>query len=218
MTNTIHSDSHTHFVPAAGHAWLLPLYDPLNKLIGAERVKRKLIARAELAAGTRVLDVGSGTGDLALLAKEIQPEAIVRGFDPDPAALARAALKARQRGLDVGFDEAFGGELPYDDASFDRALSSFVFHHLDTETKLGTLRELVRVLAPGGQLLLMDFGPARGGWIQTLGKLLHSDAALKDNTPDALPALMRAAGFSSAEELAGEDRIIGSVYTYRATV
>lgn len=210
--------AHTHFVPAAGHAWLLPLYDPLNRLLGAERLKRKLIERANIQPGARVLDVGCGTGDLALLAKETEPGADVHGVDPDPAALARAAAKAHRRGLEVAFDEAFGGALPYEAASFDRAVSSFVFHHLETETKRATLRELVRVLAPGGQLFLMDFGPPRGGLIQTIGRLLHSGESLRDNTPETLPTLMREAGFSEAEKLADEHRLIGSVYTYRAAV
>jgi SAM-dependent methyltransferase len=214
MTGTTHS--HRHFVPAAGHAWLLPLYDPLGRLLGADRVKRTLIERTELQPGERVLDVGCGTGDLALLAKELQPGADVVGVDPDPAALARAATKAERRGLYVDFDEGFGNDLPYDTASFDRAVSSFVFHHLDTETKRGTLRELVRVLRPGGSLFLMDFGPPRGGLLQTIGRLLHRSETLRDNTPDEIPELMREAGFAEAEQISGEDRVVGTVYTYRA--
>jgi hypothetical protein len=62
----------------------------------------------------------------------------------------------------------------------------------------------------------MDFGPRRGGLVQTLGRLLHRDESLRDNTPDVLPALMREAGFSEAEEIADEHRLIGSIYTYRA--
>ena len=218
MDQHAHSHSHAHFVPAAGHAWLLPLYDPLNRLLGAERVKRRFVARADLQPGARVLDLGTGTGDLALLAKAWRPAAEVRGVDPDPAALERARAKAKRRDLEVGFDEAFGGKLPYADGSFDRVLSSFVFHHLDAEAKHATLGEIVRVLTPEGQLFLMDFGPAQGGWVQTLGRVLHRDETLRDNTPDALPELMRKAGFASAEAIADENRLIGSIHTYHATV
>ena len=68
---------HRHFVPAAGHDWLLPLYDPLQRLLGADTILRELVAQARTRPGHRVLDIGCGTGNLAVLVKQQHPEAEV---------------------------------------------------------------------------------------------------------------------------------------------
>ena len=82
------------------------------------------------------------------------------GVDPDPKALARARTKAAQAGLEVTFDEAFGGDLPYADGSFDRVVSSLVLHHLKRDEKLEALRDVHRVLASDGALHVLDVGAA----------------------------------------------------------
>jgi SAM-dependent methyltransferase len=132
------------YLPAAGHDWLLPFYDPLLKLLGEKRVKGELIDQAGIRAGHRVLDIGCGTGTLAILVKRRHPEAEVVGLDPDPKALARARRKAEAAGTGIRFDEGFANKLPYPDASLDRVFSSLMFHHLEREAKLAMLRELRR--------------------------------------------------------------------------
>jgi len=88
------------YLPAAGHDWFLPLYDPLVKLIGGEAAGKALLDQAALRPGHRVLDVGCGTGTLATQIKRLYPDVEVVGLDPDPKALARATRKAGTR---VGF-------------------------------------------------------------------------------------------------------------------
>ena len=79
------------YIPAAGYDWLLPLYDPvLRLLLREERAKRQLLEQAEVRPGHRVLDVGCGTGTLVILVKTECPEAQVVGLDGDPKALALA--------------------------------------------------------------------------------------------------------------------------------
>jgi ubiquinone/menaquinone biosynthesis C-methylase UbiE len=210
------SHPHSHFVPAAGHAWLLPLYDPLNRLLGEERIKGPLVDQAAIAAGHRVLDIGCGTGSLTLIAKRRHPDADVVGLDPDPKALARARRKAQKAGLSIRFDEAFANELPYQDASFDRALSSLMFHHLDRDVKTATLGELYRVLVPGGSLHLLDFGPPRSGLARVLTGLIHHGDHMRDNLDGAIPGLMEAAGFDQAAEVGHRSTLFGSLSCYRA--
>ena len=85
-------ETHTrHYIPAAGRDWLLPLYDPLQWILGGDALKRPLIEQAALAPGFRVLDIGCGTGSLTLLIKRLHPEVEVLGLDPDRKALAIAA-------------------------------------------------------------------------------------------------------------------------------
>src|SRR5262245_2499174 len=73
------------FVPALGFDWLTPLYDPLIRLaLREEAVKQRLVDQARIAPGMQVLDLGCGTGTLALLIKRSHPTARVVGLDVDP--------------------------------------------------------------------------------------------------------------------------------------
>lgn len=92
------------------------------------------------------------TGTLALEAKRREPGEGVLGLDGDPAVLERAQTKAESERLAVGFAEGLADRLPYPDDAFDTVLSSLLFHHLDRPTKDRAVRELVRVLRPGGEL------------------------------------------------------------------
>src|SRR3981081_4250717 len=92
------------YLPAAGHDWSLPLYDPLVKLLGGDAVRTTLLEQAALRPGHRVLDIGCGTGTLAVLTKRQHPDVEVVGFDPDPKALARAKRKAQRAALSIQLD------------------------------------------------------------------------------------------------------------------
>src|ERR1700730_4727237 len=152
-TGTI--DAERSYIPALGKRWLLPFYDPFLWLLGADKAKQPLIEQAEIKGGLRVLDIGCGTGSLAILIKRMHPEAEVVGIDPDPSALAVAERKAKRARLSVEFDRGFADHMPYADASFDRVFSSFMFHHLAADEKTATLGEIRRVLKTGGWLELL---------------------------------------------------------------
>ena len=183
------------FLPAAGRDWLLPFYDPFVKLLGGDQARQRLLDQAALQAGHRVLDIGCGTGTFAVLIKRLHPDVEVIGLDPDPKALARAHRKAEQDAVTVEFDQGFSDTLPYAEATFDRAFSSYMFHHLEAEEKAKTLREVRRVLKPGGSLHLLDFEEATssdGGFM----RWLHAHHRLQGNSADQLLALMRQAEFT----------------------
>ena len=147
------------FIPALRFRFLTPLYDPLLRWVMRELTfKHRLIQEARIATGFRVLDLGCGTGTLAVLLKQTHPDADITGIDGDPAVLAIARAKAAQQNVTITFDEGMAFQLPYADGTFDRVVSSLVIHHLTTEDKQRTLREAFRVLKLGGELLIVDFG------------------------------------------------------------
>ena len=206
------------YLPGMGHDWLLPLYDPLQKLLGFESIHRQLVDQAGIHPNHRVIEIGCGTGNLSILIKRLHPQAEVVGLDPDPKALARARRKAEREVLSVQLDRGFAEELPYPDASFDRVFSAFMFHHLALDEKEKTLREARRVLKPGGSLHLLDFGGAKVRSDGFIARLLHRTGRLRDNFGDRIPTLMREAGFADPTEVAHRIMIFGRVTHYRATM
>jgi ubiquinone/menaquinone biosynthesis C-methylase UbiE len=213
----LHSHAHRDFVPAAGVGWLLPFYDPLTRLLGMETSLRRLVEQAQLTAGQRVLDLGCGTGAGTLVAKRAQAGIEITGLDPDEQALARARHKAGRAGLAIDFRQGFGDALPFPDASFDRVLSSFMFHHLETAQKPAVLREVRRVLRPGGSLHLVDFGGAGHGIGALLARLVHREESLRANTEDELTRVMRESGFAEAVETGQRGSLLGQIVCYRAS-
>ncbi len=203
------------YLPAAGKSWLLPLYDPLTRLIGAGAAHRKLAEQAELGSARRVLEIGCGTGNLVLLVKRLDPQLEVIGLDPDPRALARAGRKARRDGLALQLDRGFADQLPYPDGCFDRVLSSLMFHHLDAGQRVASLREVRRVLRPGGSLHLMDLGGDRHH-LHGLTRLARRSHTLRDNWDDRIPVLLREAGFSDVTATGQLTKHVGRLTFYRA--
>ena len=205
------------YLPAAGHDWFLPLYDPFVKLVGGDRARRALLEQAGVRSGQRVLDVGCGTGTLAVLIKRLHPDVDVVGLDPDPKALARARRKAEREAVSIRLDRGFSDELPYSAASFDLVFSSLMFHHLSAEEKGPTLREIRRVLRPGGFLHLLDFGGRESGAQGLLARLLHSHACLADNTEDGIRTLMKEAGLANAQKVGQQSMLFARLAYYRAS-
>ncbi len=201
------------YLPAMGRDWLLPLYDPFTRALGVRTAHRRLIEQADPRPGYRVLEIGCGTGNLLLLLKRLHPDAVGTGLDPDPRALARAGRKARRADLTVRLDRGFASELPYPDASFDRVVSAFMFHHLEPADRLAVLREVRRVLAPGGSLHLLDFGGAGEGSEGLPARLAHRSHRLHDNFGDRIPTLMREAGLVDPAETGHRVGLLGR-YTY----
>ena len=181
------------YLPAMGHDRLLPLYDTFTWLLGVPRVHRRLVELAAIEPGHRVLEIGCGTGNLALRAQRMHPDAEVVGIDPDPLALERARRKSDRAGLPVRWDRGKAGELPYPDESVDRVLSAFMFHHLDDAEKKSALAEVRRVLRPGGQLHLVDFAGHHHGRV---GRRMLRNEHLRDNAGEGIPNRMREAGLT----------------------
>ena len=179
-------------------------------------MRSQLIEWARIEPGMRVLDLGCGTGTLAVMTRSAHPEAEVVGLDGDPKALARARRKAERAGVAVELDEGLASELPYQDGTFDRVLSSFVFHHLGPDVKRRALAEVMRVLIPGGLFLLQDFGPPVTRLERWCASIAHQGEELRESLEGAMPELMREAGYTDIAELGQQSIRISRVWTYRA--
>lgn len=133
-------------------------------MLGFEgRFREQQLKLAKLQPGERVLDVGCGTGTLAIAArKHVGASGAVTGIDPAAEMIERASRKARRARADVAFRTAAAEELPFPDASFDVVLSSLMLHHLPRETRRAGVMEVRRVLRPGGRFLAVDFGRPSG--------------------------------------------------------
>jgi ubiquinone/menaquinone biosynthesis C-methylase UbiE len=128
--------------------------------LGRERRFRDhLVQLARLGSGNSTLDVGCGTGALAMAAKaRVGSGGQVCGVDPSPQMVARARRKAAKAGVDVKFETAAVEALPFPDATFDAVLSSLMLHHLTEEGRRQGIGEIARVLRPGGKFLAVDIG------------------------------------------------------------
>jgi ubiquinone/menaquinone biosynthesis C-methylase UbiE len=204
------------FVPAAGVDWLLPFYDAMwHVAMREKKIRGALLDAADIRDGARVLDLGCGTGSLVVMLKARQPAARVAAIDPDPKALAIARGKAERAGAQVEFQQAFGDSLPFEAAAFDRAVSSFMFHHLTEPEKDATLREVHRVLAPGGTLHVLDFAEAGGGWFHALAHRLHGGGAHDHHPHPTLSERMRATGFAGVAEITRMRTLFGTAALHR---
>jgi ubiquinone/menaquinone biosynthesis C-methylase UbiE len=208
---------HPHdYLPGAGHDALLPGYDLLTRLFGFNRVHEKLIGQAELADGQRVLEIGCGTGNLTIRANRAHPGASMIGSDPDPLALRRARRKAA--GLSgIRFERGYAQRLPYADGEFDRVLSSMMLHHLDEDAKTAAASEVFRVLRPGGRLHLVDMGGDMTPHDGLAARLVRRSPHAAGNLGDAIPRLLRTAGFDCTEVATRRHRFVGRLTYYRAT-
>lgn len=196
---------------------LAPRYDAFNRWASLgldEGWRRAAIRRLQPCPGARVLDVATGTGDLALAAERAGARAIGCDFAAEMVAVANA--KARRRGRRALFQVAAAESLPYPDGAFDGVVSAFAMRNVRPVLD-AVLGEALRVLRPGGRLVILEFtepplAPVRWGHamytrvlVPRIGRVLTGDSEPFDylnrsidewDSPDVFARRIRHAGYA----------------------
>ena len=208
------------YVPALRFSALTKYYDAVVGSTTRENTfKQALIAQARITANHDVLDLACGTATLALMAKQQHPLAKLTGIDGDPAILRIAAAKAHDANIAITFDQGFSYALPYASASFDRVLSSLFFHHLSLAEKQRTAEEVFRVLKPGGEFHIADWGRPTNLMMRALFltvQVLDGFKNTQDNVRGRLVEVFKQAGFNGISEQRSFSTIFGMLSLYRA--
>jgi demethylmenaquinone methyltransferase/2-methoxy-6-polyprenyl-1,4-benzoquinol methylase len=148
-------------------------YDLLNRVMSMgidQSWRRKTVAAMELPAEARVLDLATGTGDLALMIARIHPEARVVGSDPSSRMLKVGADKVARSGLAdrVQLQAGDAQALPYEDDSFDGCCIAFGIRNVPDRS--AALAEMARVTKPGGRIAVLELGEPSIGWLSPIAR------------------------------------------------
>ena len=210
------------FTPALGRGPTV-LNDSALRLFTREaRWRRAVLEGLDPLAGERILDVGCGTGTLAIAIKRRAGSARVIGLDPDPHALAIASIKARANDVDSEWQRGFAREAATGDrlASLDAITCTLVLHQVPITEKLAGLAAIAAALKPSGRLLLADYGEQRSRLMRLLFRatvqLIDGQDDTQPNADGVLVLLLNNAGFTNLVELLTLSTPSGSIRVFEA--
>jgi len=148
-------------------------YDLLNRLMSMgidQSWRRKTVAAMELPADARVLDLATGTGDLALMIARLHPDASVVGSDPSARMLEVGIEKVARGGLGNRVELQVGDAqaLPYENDSFDGCCIAFGIRNVPN--RRAALAEMARVTKPGGRVAVLELGEPSVGWLSPIAR------------------------------------------------
>lgn len=173
------------------HGWL---FDTCMFRGQGRELRRRAATLAQLQPGDQVLDVGCGTGTLAIeVQRRVGSAGRVVGIDPGTEQIARARAKAARHRVPITFHVGVIEQLAFPDQLFDVVFSTLMMHHLPASLKAQGLVEINRVLKPGGRLVIADF--ARKQERTGLAARFHAGGS----SLPALAALVADAGFTQVE-------------------
>jgi ubiquinone/menaquinone biosynthesis C-methylase UbiE len=179
----------------------------------ADRLRLLTLDQALLKHGESILDVGCGTGGVTIPAKiRVGENGSAAGIDPAPEMIAVAHRKAKRAGIEIDFRVGVIESLPFPDETFDVVTSSLMMHHLPEHLQVKGLAEIMRVLKPGGRLLIADMmRPGLSPFKRFFTSLaFHHGHGVQFGIED-LPELLKEAGFEEIKQLDDHFLTIGFV-------
>jgi len=208
------------FTPALGRFAPTRFYDPVVALT-RERLWRALaVMYAVPRPDDVIVDVGCGTGSLALLLSRVEPRAQIIGVDPDSDVLAVARQKAAGGAAvqwRVGMDDTLVDTVGVESA--DTVVSSLVLHQCPLPMKRAVLASMFAVLRSGGRLVIADYGWQRSSLMRLAFRIVQLADGKEDTQPNAdgiLPELLSEAGFRDVRETEVVPTVSGSISVYVA--
>jgi ubiquinone/menaquinone biosynthesis C-methylase UbiE len=209
------------FTPALGRFAPARFFDYVVALT-RERLWRALAAMyVAPQPGDVIVDVGCGTGSLALLLGRVEPRARIVGLDPDPEVLAVARRKSDAAEATVQWCLGMGDALveSLGANSVNTVVSSLVLHQCPLPMKRAVLASMFVVLRPGGKLVIADYGLQRTTLMRLLFRIVQLADGKEDTQPNAdgaIPELMSEAGFREVREVEVVPTVSGSISVYVA--
>ncbi|CAN5627128.1 hypothetical protein BH20ACT17_BH20ACT17_17740 [soil metagenome] len=191
------------YVLAAGRVGSTRLYDASIALTMREERWRPLLrdrALRSVPAQGHVVDVGAGTGTLAISLAAARPDVTVTAIDGHAEILALA--RAKTGAESVRWRSGLADELPLDSDSVDAVVTSLVLHHLSTDAKRRALTEIARVLRPGGRLHVADWGRPATPLLRAsffVLQVIDGFEGTHEHAAGRIPELIRGAGFPDVQ-------------------
>jgi len=183
--------------------WWAPAYDAIAWLttFGQEpAIRRQTLSVAQPQPGEMALDVGCGTGTLAVAtARKVRPGGEVHGIDASAEMVEVAQRKATRKSVEAAFWVAPIEGLPFPDGHFDLVLSSFMLHHLPDEVKAQGFAEVGRVLKPGGRFVVVDLADSSRSFVGRLTTLIGHK--MKDGYVEGLKSMIAESRLVEVEEV-----------------
>jgi ubiquinone/menaquinone biosynthesis C-methylase UbiE len=208
------------FIPALGFQWLSGIYDLIFRIFLPEKKLRgRLAEELNPKDGDEILEFGYGTGQNLVVVYARNKNIRLSGIDIDPAIRQIAAHRIKRKNIPVALELYDGKTFPFPDNSFDKIYSCLVFHHLAAVSKLHCLKEMNRILKPGGQLVICDWGRARSGLMRFVYysvQLLDGFRTTEDNVKGLIPRFMGEADFANIKESGFINTAIGTLSYYCA--
>ncbi|GJL94921.1 MAG: hypothetical protein DHS20C05_13260 [Hyphococcus sp.] len=214
------AETRTH-TPPLGHKALTPLYDLAIAALTRESVwRRAFVLAIAPKAGEKVVDIGSGTGSLAIAVHNASPKTTYIGVDPDEDAVERARAKVKRPGAAAKFEIGyFSSDADYLKPAPDKIISSLVLHQVPLAEKQRIVEAIYKSLKPGGSVHIADYGLQKGLLRFLFRITVQALDGVKDTQPSAdgiILELLDEAGFSNVEEAMRIPTVTGTISLYRA--